>query len=173
MRPPLRRYTHAALPVAVQSRAGGGGQRIVGYAAVFYNPSDPGTEYRLMDDVVERIMPGAFARALREDDVRGLFNHDGLPLGRTGAGTMRLSVDAKGLRYEIDPPDTTAARDLLASLARGDVTGSSFSFLPRATTTRRDNGSYILERNDVRLFDVGPVTFPAYPSSMAGLRSRR
>lgn len=166
-----RRYTAMPGSVSLQSRADGQPPLIAGYAAVFYDPADAGTEYRLYDDLVERIMPGAFDRAIREDDVRGLFNHDGLPLGRTGSGTMRLSVDKRGLRYEIDPPDTQAARDLLASLGRGDVTGSSFSFVPRDTTTRQVEKLYVLERNDVQLFDVGPVVFPAYLSTEASLRA--
>ncbi|HEX4612079.1 MAG TPA: HK97 family phage prohead protease [Urbifossiella sp.] len=172
--PLQRRYTRSADRVALQARADGKPSTITGYAAVFYDPSDPGTEYRLYDDLVERIMPGAFDRALREDDVRGLFNHDdNLILGRTAAGTMRLSVDRRGLKYEIDPPDTTTARDLLESLRRGDVSGSSFAFKPKDTSTRIVDGTYILERNAVYLFDVGPVCFPAYTGTEAGVRSVR
>jgi HK97 family phage prohead protease len=166
-----RRYTRPAQRVAVETREGGK-RAIVGYAAVFYDASDPGTEYRLWDDVVERIMPGAFDRAAREDDVRGLFNHnDSLMLGRTTAGTMRLSVDRRGLRYEIDPPDTTSARDLLQLLDRGDVTGSSFAFLPNDTSYREVDGVYVIERNTVTLYDVGPVSFPAYTATEAAARS--
>ncbi|HEY1189785.1 MAG TPA: HK97 family phage prohead protease, partial [Gemmata sp.] len=95
----------------------------------------------------------------------------------TGAGTLRLFVDAVGLRYEIDPPDTTAARDLIQSLRRGDISGSSFAFMPRDTGRREiapadgKPGEIILERNDVQLFDVGPVTFPAYTGASSGVRS--
>lgn len=166
-----RRYTRHGLPVGVQSRADGK-PVITGYAAVFYDPNDPGTEYRLYDDLVERIMPGAFDRALREDDVRGLFNHDDNQiLGRVKSGTMRLSVDRKGLKYEIDPPDTQCARDVMESLRRGDITGSSFMFRPKANTYRDADGTYIIERNEVYLFDCGPVAFPAYESTEAGVRS--
>jgi HK97 family phage prohead protease len=67
------------------------------YGAVFFDPDDSGTEYEMYDDVFERIMPGAFDKALREDDVRGTFNHDSsCLLGRTASGTMRLSVDRRG-----------------------------------------------------------------------------
>ena len=66
--------------------------------------------------------PNAFDRALAEsDDVRGLFNHD--PdnlLGRTSSGTMRLSVDKKGLLYETDPGDTNVGRDVVQHIKRGD-----------------------------------------------------
>lgn len=168
-----RRYTRQLGPVRLEQRADGQPPVITGYAAVFYDANDPGTEYRLYDDVVERIMPGAFTRALAEDDVRALFNHDAnRVLGRSAAGTLRLSVDAKGLRYEIDPPDTQTARDLVTSIRRGDINGSSFGFVPRATTYRKnDAGGYAVERSDVQLFDVSPVTFPAYASTDAGVRA--
>jgi HK97 family phage prohead protease len=169
--PHERRYTRSGNPVRVESRADGK-PTIVGYAAVFYDPNDPGTEYPMYDDLVERLMPGCFDRAMKEDDVRGMFNHeDSLLLGRTSSGTMRLSVDRRGLRYEIDPPDTQAARDLMELLRRGDVTGSSFSFSPDDTSYRDADGVYVIERNAVKLWDVGPVAFPAYTSTEAGLRA--
>lgn len=154
--------------------------RIAGYAAVYYNGADPGTEYELFRygnySAVERLMPGCFDRAAREDDVRALFNHapDNV-LGRCKAGTLRLSVDATGLRYEIDAPDTQTARDLMESLKRGDVSGSSFSFdyLKKNIVAQQDGDAErdIVEVHDVRLYDVGPVTFPAYSSTTAGARS--
>jgi HK97 family phage prohead protease len=158
-----------------------GPKTIVGYAAVFYNAADPGTEYQLWRDTYERIMPTAFDSALREDTVRGLTNHDvQWLLGRSDLGTLRLSVDKVGLRYEIDPPDTQAGRDTLALLARGDLDGSSFSFATfgrRGRTvwveeTRDGRTVEIREVHDLELFDVGPVTFPAYQSTTAGARDQ-
>jgi HK97 family phage prohead protease len=109
---------------------------------------------------------------LREDDVRGTYNHDDSKLlGRTKSGTLRLSVDKRGLRYEIDPPDAEHARALMESLRRGDVDGSSFMFKPDVTSYRQEGDQYIMCRESVYLFDVGPVTFPAYDSTDAGLRS--
>ena len=164
------------LPVGAEKRADGA-PVIVGYASVFYVPGDPGTAYRMWDDIEERIMPGAFDRAVREgDDVRGLFNHDASHvLGRTKSGTVRLSVDAKGLRYEIDPPDTQAGRDTVKLIERGDVSASSFGFIPEDTTYREEaregkSSLYVIERNSVRLFDVSPVTFPAYEGTEATTR---
>lgn len=155
---------------------------IVGYAAVFYRADDPGTEYRLYEDAYERIMPGAFDAAIRDGDlVRGMTNHDdNWLLGRSDQGTVRLSVDRVGLRYEIDPPDTQAGRDTVALLDRGDLDGSSFSFLiyggKRGRTvwveeTRDGRQISIREIHEVELVDVGPVTFPAYLSTSAGVRS--
>lgn len=159
---------------------------IVGYAAVFYRADDPGTQFSLWAGCVERIAPGAFNAAISEQqDVRALFNHDDDHiLGRTKSGTCRLSVDAVGLRYEIDPLmvggqiDPEFAR-LAASIERGDIDGSSFSFRVRAngvTWTTEKYGAAQVEievrtLTDVDLFDVGPVTFPAYKATSTGLRS--
>ena len=109
---------------------------------------------------------------MREDDVRGLFNHDpNQILGRTKPGTMRLEVDERGLRYEIDPADTTPGRDVKEHLKRGDVDGSSFSFVVTDERTIKEDGKRIREIRGVKLFDVGPVTFPAYPATSAQVRS--
>jgi hypothetical protein len=148
------------------------GPKIEGYAAVFYRDDDPGTEFELFDGFVERIAPGAFDDVL-DQDVRGLFNHraDNI-LGRTPE-TMRLSVDDIGLRYEIDLADTTLGRDLQQHLRRGDVTGSSFSFIVEAEEIDDpEDGPTIRTITKFRsLFDVGPVTFPAYQATEANTRS--
>jgi hypothetical protein len=154
---------------------------IAGHAARFYDESDPDTEFELYADrsmrVVERISPGAFARAVEEDDCRALFNHSAdMVLGRCSAGTLRLKEDAKGLRYEIDPPDTQLARDLMQSIARGDITGSSFCFDVDGedfSRSKADDGSELIVRHvrAAKLYDVGPVTFPAYGGATAGVRA--
>ena len=147
--------------------------KIVGYSAVFFREGHPETAYRMFDDLEERILPGAFDRALKEkQDVRGLFNHDPSKiLGRTKAGTVKLSIDDIGLRYEIDVPDTTAGRDTVESLKRGDVDGSSFAFLPVSTRWLEEEDLLVREVVDLDLFDVGPVTYPAYEGSTSGVRA--
>lgn len=148
---------------------------MTGYAAVFYRAGEPGTEYELWPGFIERVMPGCFDRALSErQDVRGLVNHDSNQvIGRFLSGTMRLSVDQIGLRYEIDLPDTTAGRDIAISVDRGDISGSSFAFLDVETTyVRGENGAPdYRELRDVNVFDVGPVTYPAYEATTTGIRS--
>ena len=153
-------------------------KRIEGYGAVYYDARDEGTEYWLWDDFVERILPGAFDRAIKEDDCRALFNHDvNQILGRNTSGTLTLSTDKVGLKYSIAVGDTQAARDVLTHCDRGDVSGSSFSFRPLKTVWReedRDDRSILIrEIEEVELYDVGPVTFPAYASTSAGVRGRR
>ncbi len=163
--------------VVSESRAedGGDGQvRLSGHAAVYYDGT-PATEFPLWDGAVERIMPGAFDRAVREDDVRALFNHapDNL-LGRTTSGTLRLGSDETGLTFDIDKPPTQLGDDVAASIKRRDITGSSFSFIikPSDEEWRTEDGQKVREiRSFTKVFDVGPVTFPAYESTTAGVRS--
>ena len=145
-----------------------------GYAAVFWD-GNASTQYATSDgSMVERILFGAFDRALIEDDVVATFNHDeNLVLGRASAGTLRLAVDARGLRYELDLPDTSAGRDVRVNVRRGDVRGSSFSFLTRSATWRKEDGIDVRELRDVGLRDLGPVTFSAYEGTTAEARSPR
>lgn len=169
--------------VTVETRADGG-KFIIGYGAVFYRAGDPGTEFVLWDDAygkaVERIQPGAFDAALRLDDVRGLKNHDpNYLLGRTKSGTMKLSVDERGLKYAISAPDTQVARDAMTEIARGDMSGSSFAFAirdggQRWTYEYDKDGRETATRDllNLELFDVSPVAFPAYEGTTTGIRSR-
>lgn len=156
-------------------------KQIIGLAAAFYREGDLGTEYEMVRfgdfRVIERLMPTAFDRAIRErDDVRALVNHDpSLILGRTAAGTLRLYTDGVGLRYEIDAPDTTVGRDALESLRRRDWDASSFAFDYQDKTIREvtePDGSetVIIEVNSVVLYDVSVVSYPAYSSTTASAR---
>src|SRR4051794_7249403 len=110
--------------VKLETRADTEPPVIAGIGAVCYDGTEE-TEYELWDfsseRCVERILPGAFMDALtRPDDVRGLFNHSAdLVLGRTKSGTMKLSADSAGLKYEITPGDTSVAKDVTAHLSRG------------------------------------------------------
>ncbi len=159
-------------------RGEGDQKKIIGYASVFYREDKPETEFNLYGRVYERIMPGAFDRAIREkQDVVGLFNHNSENLlGRTTNDTVTLSVDDVGLRFEIpfdanDPDHQRAA----AKIERGDLAGCSFAFVATSETYRdekkEDNEIHIREINDVDLFDVGPVTNPAYAGTSVGLRN--
>lgn len=163
-----RRFSPSSLTV---ERADGD-PVIVGYAAVFYNGSRS-TEFKLFDGLVERIMPGAFTRAIEEgQDVRGLFNHNSSSiLGRTKADTMTLREDDRGLRYEIQPSDSESSRSVVSAIERGDVSGSSFAFNIIEQLFRTEGDTDIREIRDVDLFDVGPVTFPAYEATEVGVRS--
>ena len=146
-------------------------ERIVGYAAVYYDGTSA-TEYDRGWGFRERIMPGAFDETLEKgDDVRGLFNHDpNMLLGRTSSETLRIWSDSHGLAYEITAGDTNVARDVVSHLKRGDLSGSSFAFDILDDDMHHEDGDDIYELIKVRLYDVGPVTFPAYESTEAGVR---
>lgn len=163
-----------ALDGVVELRGDGDSQKIHGMAAVFYRSDDAGTEYKLWDDMVERLMPTAFDRALEErDDVRALFNHDAnIILGRTTNNTLQLAKTKRGLSYEVKPPDTQQARDVLELLRRGDVSGSSFGFVAQDVSWREVDKVLIREIRGVELLDVSPVVYPAYTSTTSGVRSR-
>jgi HK97 family phage prohead protease len=147
---------------------------IQGMAALFNAETQIGYDWWAFREVIR---PGAFTRAVAEDDVRGLFNHDpNLVLGRNRAGTLRLEETGEGLRYEIDPPDASYARDLVQSIRRGDVTGSSFMFTVRKETwTDPPEGSAELPLREIleaELYDVSPVTFPAYDETTVSAHAR-
>lgn len=159
-----------AFAAPVEFRAADGEKPMLsGYAAVFGDATEIAGIFR------ERIAPGAFAEAVKRDDVRALFNHDAnFVLGRTTAKTLRLVEDDRGLRYEADPPDTQWARDLMVSVQRGDVSQSSFAF--EVTEEEWDYGVRgempLRTIKAVRLYDVSPVTYPAYESTSVSARSK-
>jgi uncharacterized protein len=158
-----RRFTVAT---ELEVRARGDARTLTGYAAVFGRYSQD------LGGFVERIMPGAFTKTIAEGDVRALVNHDPsriLGRSRQGAGTLKLSEDSTGLHYEVSLPGTTAARDLAESVERGDVSGSSFAFSvvgPEGQEWGVTEQDYPLRSVlQARLFDVGPVTYPAYDAT--------
>ena len=143
-------------------RKEGDAPKIVGHAAVFDSPTMIGG---LFGGFTEEVAPGAFKDSISEDDIRALFNHDpNIVLGRNKAGTLDLSEDEKGLRYEIRPPETQGAKDVMESIERGDITGSSFGFyVEKEEWEKTEKGEPDKRRLlKVKLFDVSPVTFPAY-----------
>ena len=151
----------------IELRSDDGEHRISGYAATFNTLSENLGGFR------EQIRAGAFDDVLI-DDVRALFNHDpSMILGRTKAGTLHLDSDNTGLRYTIDPPDTQYARDLHKSIERADVTQSSFAFQIEDDDWNEDDDGRIIRtiKKVKRLFDISPVTYPAYPDTSVAARS--
>ena len=150
--------------ITVEQREGAENQdtptTIVGHAAVFDKLSEN------LGGFQERIDKGAFDDVL-DNDVRAFFNHDpNHLLARSTSGTLRLSTDDKGLKYEFDVPDTTSGRDLLVSMKRGDITQSSFAFTVEDDSWNMENGMDVRTINKVkRLYDVSPVSIPAYPDA--------
>jgi HK97 family phage prohead protease len=139
---------------------------ISGYAAVFELFSDD------LGGWVERIRAGAFTNTLKNDDVRALLNHDPSKLlGRKSSKTLRLNEDSTGLRFEIDPPDTQYARDIITSIRRGDLSQMSFAFRTIQDEWEIIGDKIIRTLVELKLYDVSPATFPVYPQTSASVRS--
>ena len=142
------------------------GRRLEGYAATF------GAEARIRD-YIETIAPGAFRDTLAErGDVLALVDHDeSRVLARTRSGTLRLAEDSRGLQFDLDLPNTSAANDVLALAERGDLGGMSFAF-----TTRKGGDRWNAERRELRsvnLHEISVVSaFPAYDGTLVQARAR-
>jgi hypothetical protein len=139
--------------------------KITGYAAVFNSKTTIGGWF---DEVIE---PGAFARSLSENsDIRALFNHNwDNVLGRTKSGTLRLEEDEKGLKFEIELPNTSVGRDLAESMSRGDINQCSFGFW-----ITEENWDYSVEPalrtiKEVELYEISVVSIPAYDDTEVSL----
>lgn len=153
--------------ITVEERADKSGRTITGYAAVFNKNSENFGWF------IERIAPGAFKDVLQDDAV-ALFNHDpNYPLARNGVN-LTLSEDEFGLKYRFDAPDTTIGNDLLANIRSGVIKQSSFAFRIAEEKWEEKAGKEPSIRTILkvkRLYDVSPVTYPAYPDTTVAARS--
>lgn len=155
---------------SVELRAEDDAPVLVGHAAVFNSLSEEMWGFR------ERIEKGAFRKTIQEADVRALFNHDpNFVLGRTKAKTLELSEDETGLLTRITPPDTQWATDLVKSIKRGDIDQMSFGFKVIKDEWEEDFDTeppmFTRTLKEVRLYDVSPVTFPAYSDTDVSVRA--
>mgnify|MGYP001293757399 FL=1 len=138
---------------------------VVGYGSVFNTLSNELGGFR------EIIAEGAFDGRLN-DDVRFLINHDGLPLARTTNGTLRLTTDERGLKYEAKVANTSLGRDLIELMRNGTINQSSFAFVVEDDSWEVRDGVNVRTINKVsRLYDVSAVTYPAYEEASVALRS--
>jgi HK97 family phage prohead protease len=141
---------------------------ISGYGAIFNQWSDDLGSFR------EKILPGAFSKTIREADIRALWNHNpDIVLGRNTSGTLTLREDVHGLYYEITPPDW--ASNYVETIRRRDVSQNSFGFcaVQDEWNSSSDETSSLTERTliECELFDISPVTYPAYPQTDANVRA--
>lgn len=150
------------------------GKRVIeGYAAKFNKLSQD------LGGFKEKIDRNAFEDCLTRCDVRCLREHDPRQiLGRTKPGTMRLSTDDIGLKFESDVPDTQVGKDTVTDIEDGNLDGCSFSFTVKSPGGDKWEGDWddsdpptrtLLDVRD--LFDVGPVQYPAYLDTDVNCRS--
>ena len=123
----------------------------------------------------EAVERSAIDAVLDRSDVRALVNHDPAKvLARQRAGTLKLATDESGLYFEIpNLPDTSYARDLRESVARGDIDGASFGFVPgKVRRSTAPDGRQVRTHTELgALMDVSPATFPAYEGTDLALRA--
>jgi HK97 family phage prohead protease len=130
---------------------------VVGYASVFNSLSNELGGFR------EIIAPGAFDGRL-EDDVRFLFNHDpNMLLARSTNGTLKMSIDEVGLRYEAAIPDTSVGRDIITLLKNNTLSENSFAFVVEDDSWEVKEGMNVRTINKVSMLaDISLVSYPAY-----------
>lgn len=158
---------------SVEQRADDQPIGFVGHAAVFNSPTWIGPRSWGFQ---EQIAPGAFAKTIDEADVRFLINHNpDLLLARSKPGevdTLRLAEDDTGLATEADMAPTTFARDLAVNLDAGNIDQMSFAFeVVKETWELLDDDSELRTIQEVKLWDVSAVTYPAYEDTDAALRA--
>jgi HK97 family phage prohead protease len=147
-------------------RAEGDGMTFTGYASVFNSPSED------LGGFIEYVAPGAFKRSLQSrNEVKLLWNHDaGEPLASLRGGTMQLVEDEVGLKVTAQLPNTTRGRDVAELLRTKVIDSMSFGFNVIKDSWSRDGQTRTLE--SVRLFETSIVSFPAYSSTTATVRSQ-
>lgn len=143
--------------------------KLTGYAAIFDVLSERMWGFR------EKVAKGAFTKTIGEDDIRMLWNHDpNFVLARNRSKTLTLREDGKGLYFESIVPETQWAKDLIVTIKRGDVSQCSFGFIIEKEEWDYGDGKEeeIRTIKEVKLFDVSPVTYPAYPQTEVHIRSK-
>tara|TARA_R110001592_G_scaffold20859_1_gene84264 strand:+ start:3126 stop:4265 length:1140 start_codon:yes stop_codon:yes gene_type:complete len=133
---------------------------VIGYGSVFNSLSNE------LGGFKEIIAPGAFDGRL-EDDVRFLFNHDpNMLLARSTNGTLKMSIDEVGLRYEAAIPDTSVGRDIITLLKNNTLSENSFAFVVEDDSWEVKEGQNIRTINKVSMLaDISLVSYPAYSSA--------
>lgn len=167
---PQREVRVNKTPQKFTIRKNGDGTRSVsGYFAKFNSLSSD------LGGFFERISPGAFTDSLRSSpDVLCFYNHNSdAILGRVSSGTLSVSEDTVGLRFDVKLPDTSYAKDLVSLMQRSDVTGCSFGFsVADGGDSWEQVGDQIVRTlNKVTLWEGSIVGQPAYPETVADLRS--
>lgn len=161
----VRSYATGQLEVRMQESKP---TQIVGYAAVFNQLSQDIQGFR------EQIAPGAFAESIRTDNVYALWQHRAdIPLASKDSSTLVLREDGIGLVAEITPPDTAWGRDAIEAVRSGLVKHFSFGFTVKSDSWDFGNPKMpVRTLNQVQLYEISPVTFPAYPQTSASVRAQ-
>ncbi|MBL1226599.1 HK97 family phage prohead protease [Enterococcus sp. BWR-S5] len=163
----MKQYRSISTDIQTRSEETSEEKRIAAYFAIFNK------ETELWPGAFEEVAPTAFGNI---GDVRGLFNHDtGKVLGRTKSNTLTLQVDEKGLYGEIIVNENDSeAVNLYERVKRGDIDQCSFGFeIVKEHEEWREDGSVKWTIEEVELFEVSIVAFPAYQDTIAEARQQQ
>lgn len=163
---PSNKREYRSFDVELREKDGAG--VIEGYAAVFNLRARIG-------NYEEVVLPGAFTESIKSDDIFSFFNHDtNLVLARTKNGSLQLSEDAHGLKIRMVPADTPTAQEARKLIKEGFVDRMSFGFnIVKQTWKKGENGAPdVREIQQVRLWEVSPVPFPAYAGTEVVARNQ-
>lgn len=167
----------------------GDGRTLDGYAAVFDTP----TEINSWEGAfTEKIAHGAFRKTLRERTPVLQFDHGrDVRTGSVPIGAFQtLEEDATGLHVVARLFDNPVVEPIRQAIEGKAITGMSFRFEVlrdewRDADDKIVKGDALMDRlwantdpsqlvrtvKEVKLFEVGPVVFPAYEASSVGVRS--
>lgn len=146
-------------------------RHVTGYALNFNSLSQDLGGFR------EIILPGALEGVIEKSDILALLDHnrDRGVLARStfGEGSLKLTVDEIGLKYEFDAPNTALGEELIEGLKRNDIRNSSFGFTVKEDYFEKQEDGTIVRKivKFDELFDVSPVWHPAYSTTTVDLRS--
>lgn len=153
--------------------AGEDGNTLIGYGAVFNETTRIDSWEGRFD---EQVAPGAFTKTLAErgDKVKILFDHGLDPSigNKPIAAINTLEEDDKGLRLEATFIDRPYAHDIREAIKAGAIDGMSFRFSVKKDEWDDEPDIPLRTLKEVRLLELGPVSFPAYEATTAGVRSQ-
>lgn len=145
---------------------------IRGYGIVFNKES---VDLRAGGRVFREVIRPEAVNGVNFSNVLSMHNHRSERLlGNTASGTMRTGVDNVGVWYEVDLPNAPTGQDVFESVQRGDTQGSSFQFDIRGDGEKwsvREGKAFreVTQFNGV--YEMGPVSEPAYPDTNIAARS--
>lgn len=136
-----------------------------------------GKESEIWPGYIESIRKDAFKESVerkRKSPIKSYFNHDPNQVLATTESNPPLIIKNTddGVDYEAEIPDTSYGRDLKINLERRNVEGSSFAFsIDEDKAWEDEEGNYHREIIKGEIYELGPVTDPAYVQAPANLRS--
>lgn len=149
----------------------GDGLTLEGYAAVFDSPTEI-NNYE--GNFTEQISPGAFKKTLRDGRPVLQFDHGKHPMiGSLPIGKIeQLSEDDRGLHVRARLHAGEFYAPVREAIASGAIDGMSFRFsvVKDSWTAATSRSLPVRNIQEVKLFELGPVVFPAYAATTVGVR---